>query len=331
MENIKLSDVTRALEVEGYHVSIAYQSMSGCLFTSAEFIAYQEKVQNKKNIVFTLLTLATNEAQVQLDFNSTIDNKKSFFTPVTGAFSDVSFVQKRIKSSILSLFISYIEVYLIKNYEAEQLAIKLPPEAYAYENTNLVTNALFTQNWRIEELDLNYHFDVVSESEFKSNLSSSKRRELNRITREETVFSKAETEYDIISAYEIIKSNRLSQGYPMTMSQDALLDLYKTLPGKVHFFNLKHAGNILASAVCLTVNPDYLYVFYWGENPQYRDLSPVIKLAQELYSFAMKAGYKKMDIGISTENSIPNQGLMDFKKNIGCRLTKKITLIKKIG
>lgn len=332
MESISLSDVTKTLEVNGHHVLITYQSMSNCLFTSAEFVAYQEKVQHKKNIIFTLLTLDNNVPQLQLDFNSVVgDNQGLFYSPITGAFSDVSFLQKRVKPSILSLFLSYIEIYLFENFGAKHLTIKLPPEIYGSENTNLVINSLFNLDWKIKDLDLNYHFDLFSEDDFKSNLSSSKRRELNRLNRADTIFSKAENESEIISSYEIIKSNRTSQGYPMTMSQDSLLDLYKKFPNKVHFFNLKKAEEILASAVCLSISSDYLYIFYWGENPQYRNLSPVIKLAQQLYSFAMSAGFKKMDIGISTENSIPNQGLMDFKTNLGCRLTKKITLNKKLG
>ena len=47
-------------------------------------------------------------------------------------------------------------------------------------------------------------------------------------------------------------------------------------------------------------------------------------LAYQLIQYYTKKGIKILDIGISTEDGIPNYGLCDFKESIGCFLSSKI-------
>jgi hypothetical protein len=42
----------------------------------------------------------------------------------------------------------------------------------------------------------------------------------------------------------------------------------------------------------------------------------------------MKKGMKFVDIGPSTENSIPNYGLCEFKESIGCTVVNKYSFKK---
>lgn len=60
-------------------------------------------------------------------------------------------------------------------------------------------------------------------------------------------------------------------------------------------------------------------------------------LFQQLYNLAdtvivgnFLGWLKYLDIGPSTENSIPNYGLCDFKESIGCRRSLKYTMVKEL-
>ena len=74
-----------------------------------------------------------------------------------------------------------------------------------------------------------------------------------------------------------------------------------------------------------------LYVFYWGEHPSVRHRSPVLLLAEALYEYARELGAKVLDIGTATVDSVPNQGLMDFKRQIGCQASLKVEFVRDGG
>ena len=53
-------------------------------------------------------------------------------------------------------------------------------------------------------------------------------------------------------------------------------------------------------------------------------------LAYHVFNFYKKNGIKVIDIGPSTENSIPNHGLCEFKESIGCDISPKHSFCLKI-
>lgn len=326
------NEIEKKIQEINFYISTAHQSLSQSLFSKHEFLEHQKKVQNKDYIVFSLCELESNKILSQLILSRNKGNAVyDFFAPITGAFSDFYLAKERIALNKIQLFLTYIEAYLQTEFKIKRISYKLPPECYNSNNNNYLLNAMFIEGWKVNNIDLNYHLDLINGNEFRKNLSSSKRRELNRISREDLFFARALETGEINAAYNIIKANRESQGYPMTMKWDDLYSLYLAMPEDIFFFNLKKDNSIIASAVCLKINNEQMYVFYWGENPEFRKLSPIVKLAEQLYLYFSEKGFKSLDIGISTDNSFPNQGLIDFKTNIGCQLTKKITMTKLCG
>ena len=53
-------------------------------------------------------------------------------------------------------------------------------------------------------------------------------------------------------------------------------------------------------------------------------------LSYEVFKYYKENGIKVVDIGPSTEDSIPNHGLCEFKESIGCDLSPKYSFYKKI-
>jgi hypothetical protein len=53
-------------------------------------------------------------------------------------------------------------------------------------------------------------------------------------------------------------------------------------------------------------------------------------LSYKIFEFYKKTGIRIVDIGPSTENSVPNHGLCEFKESIGCDISTKFTYRKEI-
>jgi hypothetical protein len=51
-------------------------------------------------------------------------------------------------------------------------------------------------------------------------------------------------------------------------------------------------------------------------------------LSYRLFEHYSKLGFKYFDIGPSTEESVPNLDLAEFKESIGCRIDTKYTLTR---
>jgi len=52
-------------------------------------------------------------------------------------------------------------------------------------------------------------------------------------------------------------------------------------------------------------------------------------LSYEVFKYYKENGIEVVDIGPSTEDSIPNHGLCEFKESIGCDLSPKYSFYKK--
>ncbi|MNB82058.1 hypothetical protein D3C81_208690 [compost metagenome] len=316
--------MTEAYHDEHYRIVVNHSSTTRCLFNKPHFIRHQNDVQQSFTLVFCLVKQSDNTPLATLDFSHK-EHSQQWFSPVTGAFSHMESV-KSLTFSEAELFIEQICHYLIKEYGAEKFIWRLPPLYYDARNTNKWLNALLRLGWTISRHDLNFHLMTGDGKTFRSGLGKSKRNELNRLARNPVHFRIAESIDEISHIYHVISENHVAQGYPMTMSLSALLALHEVAKDDVIFCCLIRNEQLLAGAILLRLDEDSLYIFNWGENPANRCETPVTRLAEALYEYAQTQHYQFLDIGISTEDSVPNQGLVNFKSNIGCDITQKYTL-----
>ncbi|AWQ18188.1 hypothetical protein NB724_001015 [Pantoea ananatis] len=319
--------MTRISCNDKYEVCLTDEDDSVNLFSDKVFIKHQISVQNKKALTFSLVTLADKKVLITHTFAHNISSPE-WLAPITGAFGAIN-ANEYVTLNEIEFFVTSVTTYLCESEGAETIEWRLPPLYYKSKTHTKLHNVLYRLGWKIKDLDLNFHLPVTDYELFRSNLSSSKRRELNRITKTLTQFDKETSEQKRKEVYEIIKLNRESQGYPMTMPWEAIAKLTTAIDQKIRFYSLRRGEDLLAGAICLELDSETLYVFYWGENPEFRKDSTIVKLAEGIYLDALEAGFSTLDIGTSTNHSEPNQGLINFKENIGCHVTQKLTLIFK--
>lgn len=130
------------------------------------------------------------------------------------------------------------------------------------------------------------------------------------------------------AAYRLIADNRLRRGYPLTMSWEAIATMRAQFPAELHFFGACSSVQMLASAICIRISPEILYVFYWGDAEGTSTLSPVVVLAAGIYGLCQTQGIRVLDAGISTDQGRLNEGLSTFKRNLGFAESSRLTLAR---
>jgi lipid II:glycine glycyltransferase (peptidoglycan interpeptide bridge formation enzyme) len=94
------------------------------------------------------------------------------------------------------------------------------------------------------------------------------------------------------------------------------------------FFTVNKEQTTIGAAVVFHVAPRIVQVVYWGDLPAYSEYKTMNFLSYSLFNYYQNQGIKIIDIGPSTENSIPNHGLCEFKESIGCDIAIKTVFTK---
>lgn len=125
----------------------------------------------------------------------------------------------------------------------------------------------------------------------------------------------------------MIKANREAKKYPLRMTYEQVIMTGKLL---THIFLIEFEGTAIAAAIVFSVAPKIVQVIYWGDIPGHSALKPINFLSFKLFEYFHEHGIDIVDIGPSTENSVPNFGLCKFKEGIGCIISPKFSFSKRI-
>ena len=81
--------------------------------------------------------------------------------------------------------------------------------------------------------------------------------------------------------------------------------------------------------MCLTVNiaPEVRYVLYWADDLSFRNYSPLTLLCERLVEQSRVDGIQFLDLGISSNDGLLNEGLHRFKQNLGAITSVKRTVL----
>jgi len=245
-------------------------------------------------------------------------------SPAKGTFAGLHFAPGS-KYSDLVYFLEYVEATL-EARGARQLEVILPPEAHSGTVFAQQFYLFRSLGFDIAQCDLNQSLDVddrgLSERMTYGNL-----KRLRKCEREGFVASSLPLA-ELPSVYETLEINRGSKGNALSMNLAQLKLMADTFPDKILLFGCGLKNELAASAVCLGVSPDVLYVFYWGDRPEYRSHSPVVMLANAIYQYAQIHAFKILDVGTSTIDRAPNIGLIDFKRGLGFSESLKVRMRK---
>lgn len=204
-----------------------------------------------------------------------------------------------------------------------KIKITLQPSVYDHTQLSKWSNVMF-RNGRLTNIDLNYHFDLSRFPHYEDFIDRSARKNLHKAMNEDFIITHLDSSNnsDVARAYSVISINRKEHGYPLRMSLHNVTDTVKIIDAD--FFVVSHNGIDVAAAQVFKVTDGVAQVIYWGDIKEYSNLRTMNFLSYKVFEYYHNKGFRILDIGPSTEDGIPNNGLCDFKEGIGCSVTQKM-------
>lgn len=247
-------------------------------------------------------------------------------SPARGTFAGYAWDQDLSVEQIFA-FHDAVETDLVTN-GAHRIEILLAPMAHDPILFSNLTYLLRTRGYATEICDLN-HAIAISTVPLAERMTYGNRKRLRKAEREGLVARRVGAEH-LPAVYDAIAANRVAKGNTVSMRLDQLEEMARIFPDSMILFGMEANDGFAASAVCLRLSDAILYVFYWGDRPGHAALSPVVALADAIYTYCQDAGITLLDVGTSTIDHEPNFGLIQFKRGLGFTESLKVRLVKQI-
>jgi hypothetical protein len=206
------------------------------------------------------------------------------------------------------------------------LMIRSFPEIYEPDQSALIKETLIGAGFSIKYKDIT---QVIRVTERSMDLNTHKKRRLRQA--ESLDFSFREIPLNHLEeAYSLIVESRVSKGYPVTMTFKELEAMFELFPSDYLLFGVFEKNRLIAASSCIKVNNKILYCFYIGDALAFRPHSPITLLVDGIYRYCQAMHYKILDLGISTDKGVLNNGLYAFKKTFGSVDSFKLTFLKQL-
>jgi len=269
--------------------------------------------------------LAFKDSKVRLGIIFGVREAK-LLSPFSAPFGGFSFKSEKVNLNQIDASLIALEVW-VKQNQYTSIKITLPPVFYHRNFINKLYNCLYRSAYENIVYDLNYQFPI---SKMESNYSediiwNNARKNLKKSLKAGLYFEKLKTSEGVL-AYDIISQNRKERGFPLRMTWEQVVAAMQVVT--VDFFLIKKDTDNIAAAVVFHTAPQVVQVVYWGDLPAYSDYRTMNYLSYSVFQYYQSNEIAMVDIGPSTENSIPNFGLCEFKESIGCEITTKLTFLK---
>ncbi|MGB3618400.1 MAG: GNAT family N-acetyltransferase [Catalinimonas sp.] len=196
------------------------------------------------------------------------------------------------------------------------IEIKAPPHCFEPRQQSLLATLLHAHGYRQTQADLTYYLPLRGDVPFENRLHDTARKRRRRAAEMPFVVTEEPTA-DLAEVHAMIAATRHRKGYPVTMTAEQLTRAVRTLPEHYRVWTARREGALVAVACVVVVRHDLLYTLYVGDEDAHRRWSPVTLLYEALYDWGRAGGYRFLDFGIGTDASVPNWGLMQFKRSLG--------------
>ena len=211
----------------------------------------------------------------------------------------------------------------------EGMSIVSPSFFYNENFLNKVYNCLYRAGFESSNIELNYQFPTQKFNEnYQTNIWYNARKNLKRAFQANLTFEKLANQNGK-QAYDVIAQNRKERGFPLRMTWEQVLETTTVITAD--FFLVKKEATPIGAAVVFHVADQIVQVIYWGDLPQYAEYKTMNFLSFQVFQYYKQQGIAMIDIGPSTEDSVPNHGLCEFKESIGCDISIKTEFYKKLN
>lgn len=255
-----------------------------------------------------------------------IDDSGTWRSPARGTFAGLWF-EDGLKTKDLLSFLNDVELSL-RSKGAKVIEILPAPQAHNEAAFARQFYLLRMCGFEMVRCDLNQSLKIDDRS-LADRMSYGNLKRLRKCERGGLVATKLLSS-ELERVYDTLLLNRRSKGHCLSMTLAELETMLHIFPQDVIMYGCVDGDYLAAAAFCLRLSSEVLYVFYWGDRPEYASYSPVVVVADAVYRHGQEQGYKVMDVGTSTIDREPNFGLLEFKQGLGFTESLKLILRKSL-
>lgn len=231
-------------------------------------------------------------------------------SPFSAPFGGFHFCHEMIYISKIQNFIHDLQTYIQCN-DYLGIQITLPPDIYHQTFNSKTINSLYNNNFKIKTIDITSWIDLNS---FNNIFKQKRSKEYyHQAIKYGLVFKQATLKLEKIQAYDLIRLNRIKFGRPIHMTFQDLEELNTIWDIDYFLVHNKH-NEVVASAILYRAHKSIVYAVFWGDNELGRSQKAMNFCLFNLWKHYKELGYCHIDISISTEDGIPNEGLLRFKE-----------------
>jgi len=232
-------------------------------------------------------------------------------SPFSAPFGGFHYKKENIHIGEIEDFLNTLKSYLPEK-NIEGLEIVLPPDIYHQSFNAKLVSALLRSGYQQQVPDIT-NWVVLNDFEGKFTQKNSKEY-YKQALKNELTFNVVESIQEKEATYDLVRENRARFGRPIFMSFEDIENTGKLWP--VDYFMVRDKnGDPVASAIMYRSHPDIVYALFWGDNEAGRPLRAMDYLAFHLWTYYKDRDFSYVDLGISTEGGIPNEGLLRFKES----------------
>lgn len=288
--------------------------------------AFTELNRFKCDKVFYLLF---REKKYRLGISGGLMNN-SFCSPFSAPYGGFMYLASDVRIQYLEEALKLLDQWA-NDHGIESLRIIPPPPVFNGSFVAKQINCLWRAGYSISELNLNYSFDLaLMNNQYQENIWYNARKNLNISLVSGLTFKKCNDIDEKKIAYDVVARNRARRGNPLRMTFEEIIKTSGLIPAD---FFLVYVNNNLpaSSAIVFDVSSECVRVIYWGDMDGFSELKVMNFLSFRIFDYYKSQGKRYVELGISTEHSIPNYGLSEFKESIGCQIEPSMIFEKKLS
>jgi len=275
--------------------------------------------------VDTIVRLIQDTDKVQLGLIAGIANG-ILKAPFSAPFGGFHFKNESMYTTAIESYIKDLVDYAIAS-DLSEIRLTLSPDIYSQSFNAKLVNVLLRMNFTMAIPEIT---NWVVLDEFNGIYShNASRTYYNQSVKNKLEFHQTDKMDEMEAIYNLIVENRSRMGRPIYMTFNDLLAMGNLF--EVDYFKvITEDGQLVAGGMFYHSNPQTAYAVFWGDALEGRPLRAMDYLIFKLWEFYKNSGFKYIDLGISTESGMPNEGLLRFKETHECLSSLKYSFSKSL-
>ncbi|GIV36934.1 MAG: hypothetical protein KatS3mg032_1313 [Cyclobacteriaceae bacterium] len=231
-------------------------------------------------------------------------------------------------AAITDRFIEYCEASLYQQ-GVHQIQLVHAPGIY-YESAYAVLHPLLLHRGYVLTTAEISALVPVQHHDFQQGLHNWERRKLRQAKQAGLLAVKLPPE-ELKTVYDFLTLCREQKNYRLSLAFEEVQQLAQTFSDRLHLFAVYHTNRMAAAALCLSINRNVLYAFYYDHHAEFDGVSPVVLLMEHIHQWCAKNDFRILDLGTSSAKTGVNYPLLAFKLHLGAVPSPKYTFQKKLA